>query len=352
MEMHSDSHYMRRCLELAEKGGGAVAPNPMVGAVLVYNGQIIGEGFHKKYGEAHAEVNCIADASKTNAHKISNSTLYVSLEPCAHFGKTPPCTQLILQKKIPRVVIGCRDSYEKVNGSGIERLQSAGVEVVVGIQEKESLELNKRFFCFHKKKRPYVVLKWAQTADGFLTANTQHRLLISNEITNRLVHKWRSGETAILAGANTLLKDDPLLDNRWWYGPPPIKIVMDPLLQLPQKLKIFKTGSKIFVLNQLVEKAEGAVQYLKVEGSEFLTASLRRLYEMNIMSLFVEGGRKTLQSFVERDVWDEAKVITNRKLFVFQGIEAPTLSFFRITGEEDVLTDRVQYFENMGETIT
>src|SRR6476660_1127293 len=212
--MNATSHetYMYRCLQLAQLGVGNVAPNPMVGAVLVHNDKIIGEGYHRKYGEPHAEVNCINSVSPDKQELISQSTLYVSLEPCAHFGKTPPCADLIIRHKIPRVVIGCRDPFTEVNGKGIEKLKSAGVNVETGILEKECIALNKRFFIFHTQHRPYIILKWAQTADEFIATlttesqaigNIQRRLLISNEYTNRLVHKWRSDEAAILVGKNT-----------------------------------------------------------------------------------------------------------------------------------------------------
>lgn len=346
MKLHTDVHYMHRCLELAARGGVSVAPNPMVGAVLVYQNRIIGEGYHQQYGGAHAEVNCIASVLKTDIDKISKSTLYVSLEPCSHFGKTPPCTNLIVQHKIPRVVIGCEDSFEKVKGSGILQLKEKGVEVVVGILKKEALDVNRRFFSFNKYKRPYIVLKWAQTKDGFIATKNDSRLFISNELTNRLVHKWRSEEAAVLVGANTVLRDDPVLDNRLWFGPPPVKVIIDPRLRLPHHLKIFKGGVKTIVLNRLEEKTEGPVQYVKIEEGNFLRNALTRLYEMKIMGLFVEGGGKTLQSFIDAGFWDEAKIITNTNLFAAQGLTAPLLIGADLTGEDHILADSVQYFKN------
>ena len=249
---------MHRCLELAGHGSGYVSPNPMVGAVLVHSGRIIGEGYHQRYGQAHAEVNCIDSVSETDRRLIGESTLYVSLEPCAHFGKTPPCTDLIIKHKIPKCVVGCRDPFKEVDGKGIEKLRAAGVHVEVGVLEKECKELNKRFFTFHTEHRPYIILKWAQTGDGFIagplnpsaswrrtfedsgeTKVIQERLLISNEYSNRLVHKWRSEEASILVGTNTALLDDPELTTRLWTGPSPVRIVLDMNLRLPSSLKMF-----------------------------------------------------------------------------------------------------------------
>src|SRR4026209_222335 len=207
---------MLRCLELAEKGSGYVAPNPMVGAVLVHDGKIIGEGYHRQYGQAHAEVNCLSSIKEGDKNKIARSVLYVSLEPCSHFGKTPPCTDLIITNKIPNVVIGCSDPFKEVNGKGIEKLKAAGVNVVYGILERECQQLNKRFFTFHTRHRPYIILKWAETADGKIAGDGASRLFISNEQTNRLVHKWRSEEASILVGTNTVLMHDPELTTRNW----------------------------------------------------------------------------------------------------------------------------------------
>src|SRR5688572_28268213 len=233
--------YMRRCLELAKSGCGNVAPNPMVGALLLHNDRVIGEGYHQKYGDAHAEVNCIDSVAESDKKLISSSLLYVSLEPCAHFGKTPPCADLIIQHKIPTVIIGCRDPFKEVDGKGIEKLKAAGVRTETGILEEDCKKLNKRFFSFHTKHRPYVILRWAQTADGFIAATNhppgkrplkesaekKERLHISNEYSNRLVHKWRSEEAAILIGTNTALLDDSELTTRLWPGRSPIRLILD-----------------------------------------------------------------------------------------------------------------------------
>src|SRR5258706_6298419 len=242
---------MRRCLELATLGAGNVAPNPMVGAVLVYHGRIIGEGYHQKYGEAHAEPNSIASVKEEDRKLISQSTMYVSLEPCVHFGKTPPCADLIIKHKIPKVVIGCRDPFKEVNGRGIEKLKAAGVETEPGVLEKECKELNKRFFTFHTKHRPYIILKWAQTANGKMSGQGRDRLYISNEFTNRLVHKWRSEEAAILVGTNTALLDDPQLTTRLWTGNNLVRMVIDMDLKLPSSLRLFDDEASTIIFNTI-----------------------------------------------------------------------------------------------------
>ncbi|MGC4038923.1 MAG: bifunctional diaminohydroxyphosphoribosylaminopyrimidine deaminase/5-amino-6-(5-phosphoribosylamino)uracil reductase RibD [Chitinophagaceae bacterium] len=253
--------YMQRCLQLAALGAGFVAPNPMVGAVLVYNNRIIGEGWHQKYGEAHAEVNCINSVIQEDKQFISSSVLYVSLEPCAHHGKTPPCADLIIRDKIPKVVIGCRDPFKEVDGKGIEKLKQAGVEVVLNVLEKECTELNKRFFTFYTKHRPYIILKWAQTNDLRISSGNDERLLISNEFSNRLVHKWRSEEAAILVGTNTAMSDDPELTTRLWSGPSPVRLVIDMELKLPLSLKIFNNSSRTIVFNKIKHEDSGNISY-------------------------------------------------------------------------------------------
>ncbi len=336
---------MTRCLALAKKGQGQVAPNPMVGAVLVHDGKIIGEGFHQKYGEAHAEVNCINDALQNAPGLFSSSTLYVSLEPCAHFGKTPPCADLIVQHKIPRVVVACRDSFEEVNGRGVEKLKSAGIEVTEGVLEREAIELNKRFFTFHNLQRPYIVLKWAQTADGFMALGGKSRLLISNEVTNRLVHKWRTEEAAISIGANTAVSDDPLLDNRLWPGKAPVKIIIDPNLTCSESLRMFQQGEQVIVANVIRSSDDGKVVYLKANHGDFLQEIISQLYEKKISSILVEGGRQTLRSFIDAGLWDEARVITNTNLTVGSGLRSPELLNAEKINEQFILNDRIEFFK-------
>lgn len=337
---------MQRCFALAAGGQGSVAPNPMVGAVLVYKDAIIGEGYHQKYGEAHAEVNCINDALKKTPDLIPASTLYVSLEPCAHFGKTPPCADMIIKHKIPKVVVACRDSFKAVNGRGIEKLKQAGVEVVEDVLKKQATALNKRFFTFHSLKRPYIVLKWAQSADGFIAGIAEERLMISGHLTNRLVHKWRSEETSILVGVNTAIKDDPLLDNRNWYGKPPVKIIIDPLLVGGNKLRLLQHAKKVFVINTLQEKEEKNIHYIKARRQNFLPEMLHRLYELQIQSILVEGGAVTLQSFINAGFWDEARVITNTSLFAVSGLRAPQLHAVQPENIQEILSDHIMVFKN------
>ncbi len=318
---------MHRCLQLAKLGEGNVAPNPMVGAVLVHQNIIIGEGYHQKYGEAHAEVNCINSVSEGNKYLICKSTMYVSLEPCAHFGKTPPCADLLIKNNIPSVVIACRDNYGEVNGKGIKRLQDAGVAVTMGILEKEAREINKRFFTFHGKKRPYIILKWAQSANAKIANQDFSAVKISTDITNRLVHKWRSEEAAIMVGTNTALQDNPSLTTRLWQGNNPTRVVIDRQLKLPLSLQIFDGGVKTMVFNEVKNEVKGGVQYYKISSVENMIPEIMRiLFQLNIQSLFVEGGAKLLQSFINTDCWDEARVIQNEKLTIGNGVQAPLLS--------------------------
>jgi diaminohydroxyphosphoribosylaminopyrimidine deaminase / 5-amino-6-(5-phosphoribosylamino)uracil reductase len=364
--MNATSHerYMYRCLQLAQLGVGNVAPNPMVGAVLVHDDKIIGEGYHRKYGEPHAEVNCINSVSPDKQELISQSTLYVSLEPCAHFGKTPPCADLIVHMKIPRVVIGCRDPFAQVDGKGIEKLSSAGVEVVSGILEKECRELNKRFFTFHTYHRPYIMLKWAQTADSKLGYSSSlgnsplpvSRLFITNAFTNRLVHKWRSEQMAILIGTHTAIQDDPSLNTRLWPGNHPVRMVIDKQLTLPSGLKLFDGSIPTIVFNErknTIEnlkavRQEPGVHYYQVTNSVSLVQQIMNaLYHMEIQSLLVEGGSVLLQSFIEEDMWDEARVITNENLFLGEGLAAPVLRKGTLIFSEGIASDTIRTYQHI-----
>ncbi len=237
MEQHQ--LYMHRCIELARLAAGRAAPNPMVGSVLLFEDRIIGEGYHQQYGQAHAEVNCINSVKEEDKHLIEKSVIYVLLEPCAHFGKTPPCADLIIKHKIPTVVIGCRDPFEQVDGKGIEKLNNAGIKVITGVLENECKELNKRFFTFHINKRPYIILKWAQSKNQKIANADFSRVLITSALSNRLVHKWRSEEAGIMVGTKTALQDNPALNTRHWTGPDPLRLVVDMNLRLPSDLQIF-----------------------------------------------------------------------------------------------------------------
>jgi len=342
----SPQHYMQRCLNLAKLGAGNVAPNPMVGAVLVYNDRIIGEGWHKEYGEPHAEVNCIRSVKAQDNEFISQSTLYVSLEPCAHFGKTPPCADLIIQHKIPKVVIGCRDPFEEVNGKGIEKLRAAGVEVEVGILENECKDLNRRFFLFHTQQRPYVILKWAQTANGMISAGNGERLLISDEYSNRLVHQWRSEEAAILVGTNTALQDNPELTTRLWPGNSPTRLVVDMNLKLPASLKIFNQQARTIIFNTIKQEEDGNLLYYQVAKDVSLVHQIMNaLYQLRIQSFIVEGGAKLLQSFIDEGMWDEVRVIKNEELIINNGLKAPVLHKAKKITEDKILSDRIKIYE-------
>jgi diaminohydroxyphosphoribosylaminopyrimidine deaminase / 5-amino-6-(5-phosphoribosylamino)uracil reductase len=335
-------------MELAKKGAGYVAPNPQVGAVLVYNERIIGEGWHQQYGEAHAEVNCINAVKDEDKQLIAQSTLYVSLEPCTHTGKTPPCTNLIIANKIPRVVIGCRDSYKEVDGKGIKQLQDAGIEVEVGILENECIELNKRFFTFHKLQRPYIILKWAQSANGKIGNKNLSRVLITNEIANRLVHKWRSEEAAILIGTNTAQFDDPSLTTRLWPGPSPVRLVVDMALSLPQTLQVFNQEVSTIIFNTKKHDLDGAVYYYKVNEDESLVKQIcAALYKLNLQSVIVEGGAKLLQSFINEKLFDEIRVIENEELIIADGLAAPELPGVRLIQKEKLLSDSVCFYEEI-----
>ncbi len=337
--------YMHRCLQLASQGAGRVAPNPMVGAVLVYQSKIIGEGYHQQYGGPHAEVNCINSVLETDKQFIALSTMYVSLEPCAHFGKTPPCADLIVENKIKHVIIGCRDSFAKVDGKGIERLIAAGITVEVGVLEEESLELNKRFFTFNEKKRPYIILKWAQSNDGFIGAGVSERIFISNELSNRLVHQWRSEEAAILVGTNTALQDNPSLTTRLWQGNNPLRLVIDRDLKLPASLKLFDGSTKTIVFNYKKQSDGDNLIYQQLNKDEDeLPQILSSLYQQQIQSVIVEGGSKLLQSFIDAGLWDEARVITNIEMTIGKGVASPVLKNQQMYKEDKLENDIVSFF--------
>lgn len=347
--MTMQEHYMQRCIELAEKGAGHVAPNPMVGAMLVHDGKIIGEGWHQQYGQPHAEVNCIHDAlNKGFNNLIASSVLYVSLEPCVHFGKTPPCADLIVRHKIPSVVIGCRDSFEAVNGRGVEKLRAAGVNVVAGILEKECRHLNRRFFTFHEKERPYIILKWAETTDGFIAKQEgAERLLISNEQTNQLVHKWRSEEAAILVGTNTAWKDNPQLTNRLWPGSTPVRLVLDKNLRLPSGLHVKDGKVKTIVFNEIENKGTENLIYHKMEkGVVLLPQMLTAIKNYNLLSVLIEGGAQLLQSFIDAGLWDEMRVIKSSIITAGGGIKAPLHTVKETSEMFEMGSDTVSIFFN------
>ncbi len=319
---------MNRCLELARLGMGDVAPNPMVGCVIVHQGKIIGEGFHQRCGEAHAEVNAIN--SVKNKELLKESTLYVSLEPCAHFGKTPPCSDLIIEHQIPHVVVGSGDPFAKVAGKGIAKMQKTGIQVELGILEKECLELNKRFFTFHEKKRPFVILKWAQSLDGFLDADRTEAdfgqpTWISNELSRRLVHRQRTEEAAILIGTNTAIKDNPSLTVREWSGKQPVRLVLDRQGRIPENLKLKDGSVRTVIFTCQDNKNTTNIEFINIDFSKSIPAQiLDWLYQHELQSVIVEGGKQLLQNFIDHGIWDEAYVYTGQVNFG-NGVAAPKL---------------------------
>ena len=340
--LSADELFMSRCVSLANLGAGYVAPNPMVGAVLVHEGRIIGEGYHRQYGHAHAEVNCIDSVRAEDLTLISRSKLYVSLEPCSHHGKTPPCADLIIRHKIPEVVIGCRDPFPAVNGKGIEKLKEAGISIRLGILETACRDLNKRFFLFQSAKRPYIVLKWAQSADGFIARSDHSRTFISNEFTNRLVHQWRSEEAAILVGTNTALHDDPELTARHGGGHHPLRLVFDGKLRLPNTLRLFDQKTGTIVFNQIRDEEKTNLRYYRIDSSDhFLDEILAALHHLKIQSVLVEGGAQTIRAFIEKGFWDEARIITNEQFFLGEGISAPRLPTANIVWERKIASDQI-----------
>ncbi len=328
MPENKDKVFMQRCLQLAKIGFGNTYPNPMVGSVIVHKGKIIGEGYHAKSGESHAEVNAINSVEKKEL--LKTSCLYVNLEPCAHKGKTPACSLFIIEKKIPRVVIGCSDSFEKVSGKGIEMLKNAGVEVRVGVLEKEARRLNRRFFTFHEKKRPYIILKWARTADGFIdferNASTAIKPnWITDEFSRILVHKWRAEEQSIMVATNTAEKDNPKLNIRDWAGNQPVRIVLDKKLRLKTSLNLFDKSQKTIVFTEQSKKNEKNICFEKIIFDDsFYDNFLNILYEKEIQSVFIEGGAKFLQNLIDKNYWDEIREFIGETNF-FKGIKAPII---------------------------
>ena len=325
--MNNELKYISRCLQLAELGAGYVAPNPMVGAVLVCDDKIIGEGYHRHYGEAHAEPNAINSVKDKDL--LKQSTLYVNLEPCSHYGKTPPCADLIVSSGIPRVVIGTLDPNPKVAGRGVEILRKAGVEVVVGVLEAECRELNKRFFIFQEQKRPYVLLKWAQTQDGFMdrvrTTVTEPPLQISNSITRQLTHKMRSENQSILVGANTVLLDNPSLTVRNWSGKSPVRIGIDRQRRIPDDFNLLDGSISTIIFTEKDEVNKLHVEFVKIDFSTNSVKNiLNEIYKRNIHSVLVEGGPTILNSFIESGLWDEAN-IEIAPLRIAEGMAAPVL---------------------------
>jgi diaminohydroxyphosphoribosylaminopyrimidine deaminase/5-amino-6-(5-phosphoribosylamino)uracil reductase len=330
--------YIGRCIELAKNGLGTTYPNPLVGSVIVYEDTIIGEGWHKKAGEPHAEVNAVN--SVKNKSLLKKATIYVSLEPCSHFGKTPPCCDLIIKNKIPNVIIGTVDPNVKVAGNGIKKLIEAGIHVTVGVLEAECHELNKRFFTFHKKKRPYIILKWAETQDGFIAPekilrypeisgqnDTEKKpVWITNVYSRQLVHKWRTEEQAILIGTQTVIDDNPRLNARDWHGNNPIRLIIDQNNRIPRDSHIFDNQVKTILFSKsktTIEKENITFEVIDFKQN-IASQIVEVLYNHHVQSIIIEGGRQTLQTFIDANLWDEARIFVGKIQFT-AGIKAPIL---------------------------
>lgn len=338
--MDSHQKFMLRALELAELGRGATSPNPMVGCVIVHEGKVIGEGYHEIYGGPHAEPNAIQ--SVQNKNLLPESTVYVTLEPCAHWGKTPPCANLLVEKQVKKVVVGALDSNPLVGGKGIQILRDAGIEVVTGILSDKIRNQNRRFFTYIEKKRPYILLKWAQTEDGFIARENYDSKWISSQYSRQLVHKWRSEEDAIMVGTLTAQYDNPKLNVRDWEGKNPVRVVIDRKLLLNPDLYLFDQSQATFCYNQIQEKTEGSLQHVKMEEGFDVEAVLSDLYHKKIQSILVEGGAQLLKKFIEKELWDEARVFTGNIAFG-QGITAPKLTGV-LQEEINIMGDKLQVF--------
>ncbi|MCT2561371.1 bifunctional diaminohydroxyphosphoribosylaminopyrimidine deaminase/5-amino-6-(5-phosphoribosylamino)uracil reductase RibD [Chryseobacterium herbae] len=320
--MNNDELYIKRCIELAQKALGKTYPNPLVGSVIVHDGKIIGEGYHHKAGENHAEINAINSVEDKSL--IPESTIYVSLEPCAHYGKTPPCALKIKELGFKKVVIGAMDSHDKVNGKGKKIIQDAGIEAVSGILEKECIQLNKRFFTYHEKKRPYIILKWAESGDGFLDKDFKPTA-ISNSLVNQFVHQLRADEHAILVGTQTALNDNPSLTVRNAEGVNPVRILIDFDLKVPEDFKMYNDEAQTLIINSVKEGTENNIKFIKVGKENFLPDLMAALYKEQIQSVIIEGGSYTLLQFINAGLWDEAIVIKNEGLKLENGTQAPKL---------------------------
>lgn len=341
-----DNLFMSRCIELAKLAGGYNRPNPEVGSLIVCEGLIIGEGWHEKYGQAHAEVNAI-NAVKDKS-LLSKSTIYVTLEPCFHFGKTPPCVDLILKHKIPRVVIGCRDPYHEVAGKSIEKLKNAGVEVVVGVLEQEVEWLNRRFFTNVRKHRLYIVLKYAVSKDAYI-AKAGTNMQISKPLAKNWVHKLRTEEDAIMVGRTTALIDNPQLNVRHFFGPQPIRIVLDKQLSLPENLHLFDGKQTTLVFTEVSKKSDhNNLEYIQIDFSDkhFIKNMLSELYKKKIVSVLIEGGAILLNSFLDSGLWDEAYILRSRNLLLDEGLSAPYINPAFLSECTDFHNDIIEQYLN------
>ncbi|WP_341214817.1 bifunctional diaminohydroxyphosphoribosylaminopyrimidine deaminase/5-amino-6-(5-phosphoribosylamino)uracil reductase RibD [uncultured Wocania sp.] len=333
--MKNHETYIKRCLEIAKNGLGTTRPNPMVGAVIAHNNVIIGEGYTSKHGGNHAEVNAIN--SVANKSLLKEATLYVTLEPCSHFGKTPPCSDLIIKHQIPNVVIGCVDDNEKVAGKGIEKLKKAGCNVTVSVLENECKNHHKRFFTFHNKKRPYIILKWAESTDGFIAPKTKSKqkpVWITNTFSRQLVHKWRAEEQAILVGTNTVTQDNPSLTTRDWTGQNPIRAIIDKENKLSKDYAVFNNEAETILISK------STIDFSKNVAKQICDV----LFQKSINSIIIEGGTKTLQTFIDENIWDEARVFIGTVQFK-NGVKPPSFSG-KLISEEAIINDTLKTYIN------
>ncbi|MEZ5009836.1 MAG: bifunctional diaminohydroxyphosphoribosylaminopyrimidine deaminase/5-amino-6-(5-phosphoribosylamino)uracil reductase RibD [Chitinophagales bacterium] len=338
-KLTTNEKYIKRCFELAQLGTGLVTPNPLVGCVIVHNNSIIGEGWHQKYGGPHAEVNAINDVKDKSL--LSSSTIYVSLEPCFHFGQTPPCVDLILKYQIPKVVVASKDPNPKVAGKSIEKLKASGVEVEIGILEAEALALNKFFFTSIQQNRPYIILKWAESKDGFF-APLKGQQWLSNAFTKRLTHKWRNEMDAILVGKNTFIHDQPALTDRFWEGNHPIKVIIDPTGELYQNTDDLNT----IIFNRSYSKKINNVEYIPLKNDHFAIAEMiEHLHERKITSVLVEGGAVTLQHFINSNLWDEA-YIYQTTVILEEGILAPKIPSSVVQASITISDNQLKIIQN------
>jgi diaminohydroxyphosphoribosylaminopyrimidine deaminase/5-amino-6-(5-phosphoribosylamino)uracil reductase len=344
---HTDELFMQRAMELALLGSGYVSPNPLVGCVIVHDGKIIGEGWHKKFGGPHAEVNAVNSVSDKSV--LKESSVYVTLEPCSHFGKTPPCSDLLIEHRVKKVVVANLDSNPLVNGGGLHKLRASGIEVITGVLDKKGRELNKRFFTYVEKQRPYIILKWAETADGFVARKNFESKWISDEFSRQLVHKWRTEEDAVLVGMRTAQHDNPQLNVRDWSGRNPVRIVIDRFLKLHEKINLFDGAQKTLCYNVLKHEELHHVSLIRIDEENFLTHLVHDLYKQKIQSIIVEGGAQTLQAFINSGVWDEARIFVAPHTFE-TGIKSPVLAGV-LEGQNKIKNDWLKIFYNPSNTV-
>jgi len=341
--MKTHEYFMEKCIDLAKKGIQDVSPNPMVGSIIVYNNEIIGQGYHEKYGSNHAEVNAINSVKDKSL--LEQSTLYVNLEPCCHQGKTPPCTDLIIENKIPKVVIGCKDSYSKVSGNGIKKLRNNLIEVIDCVLDDKCRELNRRFFCYHEKKRPYIILKWAKSKDNFIAPINQEKpFWMTSEKSKKLVHSWRAEEDAILVGRKTVVADNPSLTVRMCDGKNPIRIVIDKELSLNKKSNVFDDQAETIVFNNIKSAIIDKTTYLKADFNNLNEDILNQLYNRDILSLIIEGGKITINSFIEKNLFDEIRIFTTNK-FLKKGINSPEFPDINLIKTSIINNDKLEVYK-------